>query len=124
MDLEKLGMSVHLFRSKVAANLPGVLQASSDVQINLVNQLLNQIVKDLRLPAPPRAMTYQNLALDFDVDRGRVLNDGVVFTLGGIQLFSSNVVDVKGDVRAHLGRPGERIMLGNLVEMLGGFSGN
>jgi hypothetical protein len=124
MDLEKLGMSVHLFRSKEAANLPGVLQASSDVQINLVNQLLNQIVKDLRLPAPPRAMTYQNLALDFDVDRGRVLNDGVVFTLGGIQLFSSNVVDVKGDVRAHLGRPGERIMLGNLVEMLGGFSGN
>jgi hypothetical protein len=117
-DLEKLGMSVHLLRSRETAGLPGVFQASSNVQINLVNELLNQIIKDLRLPAPPRALTYKNLALDFDVDQGRV-RDNEVFKLGGVQLFSSNVADVTADVRAHLGRPGERIMLGSLMEMLG-----
>ena len=123
-DLEKLGISVHLLRSRESANLPGVLQASSDFQINLVNELLNQIVKDLRLPAPPRALTYQNLALDFDVDRGRVRTDNEVFKLGGVQLFSSNVADVTAEFRAHLGRPGERIMLGNLMEMFGSLGGN
>ena len=121
-ELGKVGMSAHLFRSPEAANLPGVLQASSDVQINLVNEVLNQIVKDLRLPAPPRALTYSNLALDFDVERGMVRTNHELLKLGGLQVFSSNFVDVNGEIRAHLGRPGERIMLGDLMELLGGIT--
>jgi hypothetical protein len=117
-------MSVHLSRSLESANLPGVLQASSELQINLVNEVLNQIVKDLRLPAPPRALTYESLALDFVVDRGRIRNDNEVFALGGIRLFSSNNVSVKGNVRTFLGKPGERIMLGNLVGMIESPGGN
>jgi hypothetical protein len=101
-----------------------VLQASSDFQINLVNEVLNQMLKNLQLPAPPRALTYENLALDFVVDRGRIQNDSEIFKLSGVQLFSSNAVDVKGNVRAYLGQPGERIMLGNLMEMLGSLGGN
>jgi hypothetical protein len=123
-DLEKVGMSVHLHRSSEAANVRGVLQASSDFQINLVNEVLNQMLKNLQLPAPPRALTYENLALDFVVDRGRIQNDSEIFKLSGVQLFSSNAVDVKGNVRAYLGQPGERIMLGNLMEMLGSLGGN
>jgi hypothetical protein len=123
-DLEKVGMSVHLARSQNPASLPGVLQASSDFQVNLVNEVLNQMVKDLRLPAPPRALTYESLVLDFVVDRGRVRNESEVFKLGGIQLFSSGDVDVKGNVRAHLGQPGERIMLGNLIGMIESLGGN
>jgi len=120
-ELEKLGVSVHLSRSRESENPPGVFQASSEVQINLVNELLNQIVSKLRLPAPPRALTYKELALNFDVDRGQVRTDSEVFKLGGVELFSSTVVDATAEVRAHLGRPGERIMLGNLIEMLGSF---
>jgi hypothetical protein len=120
-ELEKLGISVRLSRSQEGANLPGVLQASSEVQINVVNELLNQIIKDLRLPAPPRALTYKDLALNFDVDRGQVRNDTEVFKLGGVQLFSSTAVDATAEVRAHLGRKGERVMLGSLIEMIGSF---
>ena len=118
-DLETLGASVHFSRSMESAGIPGVFQASSSVQINLVNEVLNKIVEDLRLPAPPRALTYSDLAVNFNVDRGRVRTDSEVFKLGGVQLFSSNLADASAEVRAHLGRPGERIMLGSLIEMLG-----
>src|SRR6185369_1272217 len=123
-DLEKVGMSVHLARSQDPANLRGVLQASSDFEINLLNEVLNRMIRDLRLPAPPRALTYENLTLDFVVDRGRIRNDNEVFALGGIRLFSSNNVSVKGNVRTYLGKPGERIMLGNLMGMIESLGGN
>ena len=119
-ELEKIGVSVHMFRSPELTNVPGVLQATSEVQVNLVNEVLNQILKDLRLPAPPRAMTYSDLSLNFEVDRGLVRTNREVLKLGGLKIFSSNFVDVVGEVRAHLGRPGERILLGDLMGMLGG----
>jgi hypothetical protein len=121
-QLEKVGMSVHLFRSPEGANLRGVLQASSDVEIDLVNEVLNRIVRDTRLPAPPQAMSYSSFTFDFDVDRGIVRTDREVLNVGGLQLFTSNFFDVPGQVRAHVGRPGERILLGSVLGMLGGVT--
>jgi hypothetical protein len=121
-ELEKIGMSFHLFRSPEAANLPAVLQASSDLQVNLVNEVLNSIAKDLQLSAPPRALTYRDFDLKFEVDRGRVRTDSEIIRIGGLQILSTDLVDIAGAVRAHLGRPGDRILLKDMIEMLNGLT--
>jgi hypothetical protein len=120
-ELRKIGMSVHLFRSPETANLPAVLQASTDVEVNLANDLLNSIVKGLRLSAPPRALTYRDFDLKFEVDRGLVRSDREILRLGGLQILSTDSVEITGEVRTHLGRPGERILLRDMIEMLSGL---
>ena len=121
-ELRKIGLSVHMLRARDGARWPGVFQSSSNLEINLLNEVLNRIAKDLRLSAPPRALTYRNLNLDVDVDHGRVQTDRDVLRLGGLQLFSSDFIDVTGEIRAHAGSVGERVMLSDIIEMLRGFS--
>jgi hypothetical protein len=105
-------------RTPEAASLPGIFQSSSEVEINLLNEVLNRIAKDLRLSAPPRALVYRNLSFDFDVDHGQVRTNADLLKIGGLELFSSDFVDVTGEIRAHAGRYGERIMLSDVMQML------
>ena len=120
-ELRKIGMSVHLFRSPGAANLPAVLQASTDVTVNLANEVLNSIVNGLRLSGPPRALAYRDFDLNIEVDRGLVRNDREILRLGGLQILTTDYVDVAGEVRTHLGSPGDRVLLRDMIEMLGGL---
>jgi hypothetical protein len=119
--LQKLGMSVHLFRSPESADIPAVLQASTDIKINLANEVLNHIANGLRLSGPPRALRYREFDLKFDVDRGIVRNDREILRLGGLQILSTDLVDVAGEIRTHLGSPGERVRLRDMIEMLSGI---
>ena len=121
-ELGKIGMSVHLLRSPEAKVFPGVLQASTGVGIDLANDVLNRILNGLRFSAPPRAMTYKDFNFDFEVDQGRVRNDREIIKLGGLQIFAPDFVDVEGEIKVSLGRPGERILLRDLINMLGGFT--
>ncbi len=121
-ELRKIGMSVHMFRSPEAVNTSGVLQASSDLRLNLVNDVLNGLVKGLRISGPPRALTYRDLDMKFEVVGGQVRTDGDILRLDGLQIFTADLLDVDGKVRAHLGRPGERVLLRDMIEMLSVFT--
>jgi hypothetical protein len=115
-------MSVQLSRTPETASIPAVLQASTDLQLDLANELLNRIVNGFQLTGPPRALTYSDFDVKFDVERGLVRSDGAILQVGGLQILSTDHVEVVGKVRAHLGGPGERILLRDMIQMLSGLT--
>jgi hypothetical protein len=122
-QLQTIDMSVSVERAEEAKHFSGTFQASTGMRINLVNEVLNKIIEDLRLTAPPRSMTYKDLAVKLDIERGVVQHREPFLRLGGLQLASTEHVEVEGMVKAHLGRPEERVRLSDLIAMMRGIAG-
>jgi hypothetical protein len=113
--LETLGFSVAVKRSPTPILPFGIMQATVDTRIDAINNVLDRILRNVKLEVPPRALAYRDMDLKFEVDRGRVRNEQEVMRLRGLQLFSSDLSEVTGVVRLHLGRNGERIQLQDLI---------
>ncbi len=117
-QLDALGLSVKLTRSPEVANASGILQLSSDIQINVLNEALNRIIADIQLSNPPRLILYKDFTVDFQMEHGRIRTEPAVLALGGVQIFASKFVDVEGQVKVHLAPAGERVLLRDLIGML------
>ena len=118
-QLDALGLSVKLRRSPEVANAPGILQLSSDIQVNVLNNMLNSIIRDIQLSNPPRLILYKDFTVDFQMENGRIRTEPAVLALGGVQIFASSFVDVEGQVKVHLAPAGERVvLLRDLIDML------
>jgi hypothetical protein len=116
--LEALSLSLQLRKSERSQSTPGMLQLSSDTQVNTLNSILNRILRDLRLANPPQKISYRNLVLDFRVDKGRVATEAPWLKIDGLRLFSSPNLDLEGNVRLHAGRYGETLELRNLLDAI------
>ena len=116
--LETLGLSVAVKRSPTAVLPFGSMQATVDTRIDAINNVLDRVLRNVKLEVPPRALVYRDLDFKLEVDHGRVQNEQGVMRLGGLQLFSSDLSEVTGEVRLHLGRDGERIKLQDLIGVL------
>jgi hypothetical protein len=117
-QLETLGLAVKLRRSPEVTNAPGILQLSSDTQVNVLNDALNRIIGNIQLANPPRLILYKDFTVDFQMEHGRIRAEPPVLALGGVQIFASSLVDVEGQIKVHLAPPGERVLLRDLIDML------
>ena len=119
--LERLGFSLAVKRSPGAAAPFGMMQATADTHLAPINAVLDRVLQDVRLELPPRALAYKDFDLKLDVERGEVRNPQDILRVGGLQIFSSDLADITGQLRFHLGSPGERVQLRDVIGMLRQF---
>ena len=82
------------------------MQIALGLDVKPANELLRRITEQLRIDFPPSALTYRNLALDFQVARGRVRTSPALLTLSGVQMQGVNGLVTDTDLRIFLGGSG------------------
>jgi hypothetical protein len=118
--LDQIGIKMRLYRSPNARNVRGIFQFSADTEVDLMNELLNTIIRDLQLGAPPQLFSYQDLSSRFQVSDGKVETDFPLLEIRNLKMVTTDLLDLEGDIRLHLGRkwqklPGEELRLRDLV---------
>ena len=116
--LDRLSLAVALQKTNRSGATPGALQLSSDTQVQTLSQILNRIIRDMQMKAPPRSVLYRNLTLDFRVEKGKIVNDAPWLNLGGLQILSSPNLALEGNIRLYGGRNGEKTELRYLLHAL------
>jgi hypothetical protein len=117
-NLDKVSLAVDFRKTARSKSTPGVLQLSSDAQVNVLNDILNRIIRDLQLAVPPRSASYGNFVLNFHVENGRVATKSPWLVVDGIQIFSSPFLDLDSTVRLHGSRNGEALELRDVLNLL------
>jgi hypothetical protein len=126
-ELDKIGLNLNLHST---GPRPGVLQFETQTDLRLSNELLNAIVAQFQMQAPPRAVRYRDLAFRFQVSGGEVQTKPLLLDLKGVEVPNLVPIPVDGEIRVHWGRqrPGFagsplrlRNLLGFLQRTLAGF---
>jgi hypothetical protein len=102
-QLDQLKVQIALQRSRSAMPYPGVVQVSTGFRFQLLNPLLNSIVQNLRLSAPPSTMTYQDMHFNLDVKDGRVLSENPLLSFQGLRLLASDQLDLDANLNLYWG---------------------
>jgi hypothetical protein len=105
-DYPPFDLDLTLSRARPDGTLPGVLQATNRINLKLMNEFLDKVLAGARLPAPPTALRYQGLDLNLAVKNGIIQTDPMFLKLRGVRLFSSDPIEVGGDIRVHWKRDG------------------
>jgi hypothetical protein len=92
-----------LWKSTRSANLPGMLQLRTDVQLNLLNPVLNRIIRGWQFSYPPQQVPYQDMRFNLLVSDGRFLSVPPLLALTGVRLYSTAGLEFNGNVRLHWG---------------------
>jgi hypothetical protein len=114
-------------RLDVSRSLPGgplaYLQSTSAINVPRWNILLHDIVRDLEMRSSPEALQYSGLNFALATDGNRVVTQGPLLTMHGIEFYSKdNAVRFVGDLRVHLSPPeGTSTSVRGLIEMLRSF---
>jgi hypothetical protein len=116
---DRLSARVEFWKSLRNQSVPGILQLSSDTQLKTLNELLNRIIRDVRLKMPPRSVSYRNLRLKLDIEKGRISTASPWLTLEGLRIFSSPLVDIDGTVRLRGSRTATPLELDRLLGLSG-----
>lgn len=103
-QLDHVKIEVRLRHAPRARSSSGVVQLSSDTQINLMNKLLHKIIRRVQLRASPQVMSYRNLAFCFQAMNGKVQTKCPLLELEGLKVFSGHALDVESDISLHWGR--------------------
>jgi hypothetical protein len=122
-QLDQVNVEVKLRHAPRAQSSSGVVQLSSDTQINLMNKLLNKIIRRVQLRASPQVMSYRNFAFCFQAMNGKVQTKCPLLELEGLKIFSGRALDVESDISLYWGRKkrgfsGEKYSFRNLVYFL------
>jgi len=115
--LDRISLALQMHKSARSQAVPGVLQLSIGTQLDTLNRILNTIVRDLQMRAPPQTMLYRSIDVDVRVDRGRVATDTPWVTLDGVRIFSDSHLALDGTVRLHGGRNGDSLTLDDLLAL-------
>ena len=102
-QLDRVNLEIAIQRSKPVFSFPGVVQISTDFELQLLNPILNQIVRNLRLSGPPAAILYQDLHFNFNVSDGRISCANPLLDLQGLRFYSSDKLELDGNLRVHWG---------------------
>jgi len=105
-QLDNVDFSVQVRSAADGAHLPGILQTASAITLKPANQLVQLLTSRLNLTSAPRALQYQNVALDFRVQRGQVQTEPELLTLSGIQVFGVAGLALDSKVRVLWGGGG------------------
>ncbi|MBZ5560312.1 MAG: hypothetical protein LAO77_23900, partial [Acidobacteriia bacterium] len=117
VGLDRIGLALQLHKSARSQAVPGVLQLSTDMQVNTLNKILNIIASDLQMTVPPQTMTYRNIDVNVRVDRGVVTTATPWLTLDGAQILSDPHLALEGTVRLYGGRNGGTLTLDDLLAL-------
>jgi hypothetical protein len=98
-QLDRLDISAQVRSAADGAHLPGILQAASGITLEPANRFVQLLTSGLNLTFPPRALQYQNVALDFRVVQGKVQTEPVLLTLSGVQVFGVAGLTLDSKVR-------------------------
>ena len=113
--LDRISLTLDVHKSARSQSVPGVLQLSSDTQVNTFNRVLNAVVHDLQMAVPPQTMLYRNIDVSVSVDRGTVATELPWVTLEGLQILSTPNLALEGTVRLHGGKNGDTVTLGDVL---------
>ena len=98
---DQLDMRLQFHRSEQNKAVPGVVQVTTDTQIKALNDFLNRFIAKIRMTSPPQSVFYRDFDFDFQVEKGEILTKPLLLRLEGLELFSTERVDVDGDLRVH-----------------------
>jgi hypothetical protein len=104
--LDHLDLSLAVRRSQETAALPGMVQIAMGLDLKPANEALRLITDRLNIAFPPSALTYRDLALNFNVEQGRIHNTHEVLKLSGVQMQGVNGLVTDTDLRIFLGGRG------------------
>ena len=91
------------WKSTRSADSPGVLQLRNDTQLNLLNPVLNRIIRGWQFSYPPQRVPYQDMRFNLLVSDGRLLPAPPLLVLNGVRLYSTAGLEFNGNVRLHWG---------------------
>ena len=114
--LDETNFDIDIRTSSRNGSLPGMFQLRNDVNVNVLNNVLNAIIKDIQLNIPPSSLVFNNLSLKVNANKGTVRTDKPWFKLEGIRIPSSDKLDLEGNIRLFGARNGETLELRNLLE--------
>jgi hypothetical protein len=122
-QFQRLGIDFSLGTAREELSPPGMIQVSSGIKVDLLNDLLNRIVRQVQLSAPPAAVSYRNLSVHLHASQGNVSLAKPFLRLEGIRLPASNLLEFETDLNVHLARKdlqtsGHDLSLRALVEYL------
>jgi len=98
-QLDRVDFSAQIRSAADGAHLPGVLQAASGMTLTPANEFVRLLTSGFDLTLPPRALQYKRMALDFQVEQGKVRTEPVLLTLDGVQAVGVAGLDVDSKVR-------------------------
>ena len=98
-QLDRVDFSAQIRSAADGAHLPGVLQAASGLTLKPANEFVRLLTGGFDLTLPPRALQYKRMALDFQVEQGRVRTEPVLLTLDGVQVFGVSGLALESKVR-------------------------
>ena len=104
--LDRIDLSLAVRRSRDTASLPGIVQIALGLDVKPANEILRLITDSLNVNYPPSALSYRNLALDFQVEQGRVRTAPALLTLSGVQMQGVNGLVTDSDLHLFWGGRG------------------
>jgi hypothetical protein len=107
--IPSVDLNLAVRRTNPGAAPPGWVQASTELGTRLMNELLERIVSSVRFSDPPRALTYDDFALELGVEDGVIRTDRPLLQLDNVRLRPTGDVDVQAEVNVHWQRPGWRL---------------
>jgi len=116
--------------SQILSDLPGIFQLQTSLDVRFYNDLLNALGQELKLIAPPVAISYENLKAAFRVERGVVQPNDPLLRLHCVHIPQLSPFQIATDIRIHLGKDAlgsENLRIGNLIyffQRLGSRSAN
>jgi len=121
---DRLDMRLRFHRSAQNKAVPGVVQTTTDTQIQTLNNFLNKFIAKVQMSSPPQSVCYRDLNFYFQVKKGEILTEPLLLDIEGLELYSTERVDVEADLRVHWKReewdtPG--YWLRNFVPLLRGM---
>lgn len=122
-ELDKLSFNLTLHSRPSNPPLPGVLQANTNLEVKLYNQLAEAILQNLHFQLPPQAIRYHDLALAMQVVNGEVQTSPALLNLRGVQTADMIKMGLSVGVSVHWGSrswdlPAETLRLRTLIYFL------
>jgi hypothetical protein len=114
-QLDRLGIGVR-FWSAPDRKIPGVVQAITRVQLKSLNEVMKDLAQNLQLQAPPHSLSYESLSFNFDAADGKIRAKPLLLEMRGMQLLSTDLLALQGDLRTHLGSEAEPFPLRSLIQ--------
>jgi len=122
-ELDRLSFNLTLHSRPSNPPLPGMLQANTNLEVKLYNQLAEAILQNLHFQLPPQAIRYHDLALAMQVVNGEVQTRPALLNLRGVQTADMIKMGLSVGVSVHWGSrpwdlPAETFRLRTLIYFL------
>jgi hypothetical protein len=101
-----MDMDLRVTRSDPRTGPLGEIQASTNLDTRLMNDILDRIVDSVEFARPPQALTYNGLDLELAVRNGIIQTDRPLVRLDDVRILPTTDVDVVTDVNVFWQRPG------------------